>query len=234
MNNAKLRMFAGALASASLLSAAPSGAASLPLTFGCITNNNISNCSTGASQLSVNVTDVGVAANQVKFIFNNIGSLASSITDIYFDGPSSPGALLSLAGLIDKDDGVGDMIGVDFTQDSVSNVAPPDLTGGNAVNFVTTAGFSADSDMPVSPNGVNPGEWLGVIFSLNSGKNFSDVVNEFSTGALRIGMRVQSFSSGGGESFVNAAAVPLPAAAFLLAPAVVGLGMFRRRSRTVQ
>ena len=56
-----------------------------------ITNNNATNAATGESQLFVNVTDAG--PNLVSFYFGNIGPLASSITDIYFDS----GPLLSIS-----------------------------------------------------------------------------------------------------------------------------------------
>ena len=56
--------------------------------------------------------------------------------------------------------------------------------------FVTTLGFSADSDPPVQSLGVNPGESLGIIFDLQPGGTFADVVGELASGALRIGIHV--------------------------------------------
>lgn len=221
MKDHKLRLCGlSVLAGASLFSAMPSHAATLPLAFSCITNNSAANCAAGATQLSVDVTDLGVGANQVKFIFNNLGSAASSITDVYFDD----GTLLGIASLLDSGSGV-----------AFSTLASPgNLPGGNNADpdFETTAGFSADSDPAVQPNGVNANanEWLAVIFNLQSGGTYADVVNELATGELRVGMHVQGFSGGGSESFVNMAAVPLPGAVLLLGSALAGLGLFRRRS----
>ncbi|MFP3326110.1 hypothetical protein R0K05_23955, partial [Planococcus sp. SIMBA_160] len=77
----------------------------------------------------------------------------------------------------------------------------------------TSAGFLADSDPAVQPNGVNPGETLGVIFDLQTGLGYQDVVDAIAlsqtnpsadlTGGLRIGIHVQGFTGGGSESFVN-------------------------------
>lgn len=79
--------------------------------------------------------------------------------------------------------------------------------------FQTTAGFSADSDAPVSLNGVNPGEKVGILFNLISGKSFADVVNALviagGTNGLRVGVHVQSIGNGGSESFINAVS-PVP------------------------
>ena len=198
---------------------AASGSA-LPLGFGCITGNIAGDCAIGEAQLSVDVTDLG--GGQVLFMFSNAGPSASSITDVYFDD----GTLLGIAGLIDADDNAlgpfGDL-GVDFSQ----NASPPNLPGGNLVGFQTTAGFLADSDPPAQPNGVNPLESLGIVFNLQLGGSFADIVNELTTGALRIGIHVQGFGTGGSESFVNVP-VPEPGTALLLGLGLGVLGLRRR------
>lgn len=239
--NRKIKLPIYFMAGAGLLAAASTHAATL--SFGCINNVNVENCTAGAAQLSVDVTDLGNIGpyNQVRFNFNNVGPAASSITDVYFDD----GTLLGIADLIDKDDGtpVGHA-GVDFSP----GASPPNLPGGNTISpeFNVTAGFLADSDSPVAVNGVNPGEWLGVIFNLHPGKTYTDVYDALRvgnglnpgddpTGTLRIGMRVQSFSDGGGESFVsNAFAVPIPAAIWLLGTALIGAGMIARSDRATR
>ena len=198
---------------------AASGSA-FPLGFGCITGNVAGDCAIGEAQLSVDVTDIG--GGQVLFSFSNTGPAASSITDVYFDD----GTLLGIAGLIDSDDDAlgsfGD-VGVDFSPDG----SPPDLPGGNAVGFEVTAGFLADSDPPAQPNGVNPLELLGIVFDLQGGGTFADIVSELTSGELRIGIHVQGFATGGSESFVNLP-MPEPGTALLLGLGLGVLGLRRR------
>jgi hypothetical protein len=82
---------------------------------------------------------------------------------------------------------------------------PRNLPGASQASprFETTNGFSADSESPTQPSGVNPGESLGILFSLRPGKSFADVLTHLGDGSLRIGIHVQGFAGGGSESFVN-------------------------------
>lgn len=183
--------------------------------FGCITNTSIANCATGESQLFVDVTDAG--SNQVLFAFSNTGSDLSSIADVYFDD----GTLLGIASIDNSS------LGVSFSQ----GANPSNLPGGNLVGFVTTSSFLADSDAPVQPNGVNPGEYLGITFDLLSGITYADTINALQSGTdLRIGIHVQGFGDGGSESFVNTTVVPVPAAVWLFGSGLIGLiGVARRK-----
>ena len=184
-------------------------------TFGCITNSNAQNCQTGALQLSVEV--LTAPSGQVQFIFRNTGVAAASITDIYFDD----GTLLGLASITNG-------TGVDFSQ----GASPGNLPGGNSISpaFQATAGFTADSNPPTQPNGVNPGETVTIFFTLQSGGTIADVISELYSQELRIGLHAQGFANGGSESFVNVIApVPLPAAAWLMLSGLGALRVMRRR-----
>lgn len=183
-----------------------------------ISANNVADAAIGEAQLSVDVLDAG--GGQVKFLFHNSGPSASSITDVYFDD----GTLLAIASIDNSSSGVA------FTQ----LAHPSNLPAANDATppFVTTQGFSADSDPPTQPNGVNPGEYVGITFDLQGGQVFADTLDALTSGALRIGIHVQGFASGGSESFVNnPSPVPIPAAAWLFGSALVGVGSIARRKR---
>lgn len=195
-------------------------AAADTVSFGpCITNNNVVDCNTNA-QYTVIVTAVG--STQVSFQFLNSGPAPSSITDIYFDD----GTLLGIASITNG-------TGTSFSQ----GASPGDLPGGNNISpaFQTTAGFLADSNPPAQPNGVNPGEFVTIVFDLQSGKTFADVLSDLNSGALRIRIHVQGFTGGGSESFVNTPTppppIPEPATVLLLGTGLAGAAtrLIRRR-----
>jgi hypothetical protein len=91
--------------------------------------------------------------------------------------------------------------------------------------MIQTLGYHSDS--PVEPNGVNPGESLGILFDILGGNSFANVIDDINSGALRIGIHVQGFASGGSESFVN---VPEPATLVLLGVGLIVLAWFGRKS----
>jgi MYXO-CTERM domain-containing protein len=179
--------------------------------FGCITNNLAGDCTIAEAQVAMDVTDEG--GGQVRFTFTNSGPAASAIEGIYFDD----GTLLGIASIISGP-------GTSFSQ----GASPPDLPGGNTASppFETTAGFLSDSDPPTSGNGVGPGEVVAIIFDLQSGGTFADVLAELADGRLRAGLHVIAFASGGSESLVN---VPEPGT-FVLA--LLGLGALAARRRS--
>jgi hypothetical protein len=127
--------------------------------------------------LYVVVSDGG--PDQVDFTFYNESLIDSSIARIYFDDGNR-----LLSGIADTAEGPG----TSFSQLS----KPPALPNGNVLDppFVTTEGFSADSDPPLPKNGVNPDGWVQFTFNLKDNGTFEDVHHEMDTGALRIGAHV--------------------------------------------
>lgn len=220
MGKRKARL-APLLLAVSCLALAASPARAVVFGFECITFNSATDCATGEAQLSVDVT--GTGDGRVLFTFFNAGPGASAITDVYFDD----GTLLALAGLIDEDDDALGSYG-DPNVDFSPGASPGDLPGGQTIGFQVTQGFLADSDSPVSQNGVGPTQSLGVVFSLQGGGTLADVLSELDAGTLRIGIHVQAFSGGGSESFVNT--VPEPGAAALVIASLAAVAARRSRS----
>lgn len=199
------------LLGAALFGASPAGA--VTLSFGCITGNLAGDCAIGEAQLSVLVQDLGA---KISFTFNNEGPDPITINAVYFDD----GTLLGIASVVSSGPGVSFMQGA----------TPPDLPGGDDISppFNVTAGFLADADPPPAIKGVDPGEWVAIIFDLQAGGTLADVIAELTDGRLRIGIHAIAFSGGGSESFVNFP-VPEPGTALLLAGGLAGLAARNRR-----
>jgi hypothetical protein len=183
-------------------------------TFENITSNNGTDAAIGEAQMRVDVFDQlsdplagtshALGDGEIGFRFRNEGPLRSSITAVFFE---DGGILKMHVPLIGS-------AGVEFSQD---NKKPANLPGGNAApwNFEPSSGFeniaTADADAPMYHNGINPNEWLIVKFELEPHKDYDDVITALATRpaapgtgtTLRIGIKVQGYTSGGSESFIN-------------------------------
>ena len=189
--------------------------------FGNITNNNLIDAGIGEFQLSVEVSDQGTILqdgdlfNLVGFKFMNEGLDYCVITEIYFQD----GSILGFASIDES------LSGVDFKEDEVGSVSPKNLPGGKSITpeFIATTAFSIEPLNPEPEWGVELGEWVEIVYLLQSGKTYANIIEELNNADLRIGTHVQSFENGGSESFVN---VPEPATMVLL-----GLGGLLLRKR---
>jgi hypothetical protein len=188
--------------------------------FGCITNNSATNADIGQYQITVEVSDEGTDGgfNLVGFKFINEGPADCVITEIYFQD----GSILGFASIDES------LSGVDFKEDEVGSISPKNLPGGKSIDpqFIATTAFSIEPLNPEPEWGVEPGEWVEIVYSLQSGKTYANIIEELNDGDLRIGTHVQAFGNGGSESFVN---VPEPATMALLG--LGGLLLRKKRNR---
>ena len=177
-----------------------------------ITNNNAADASAGEGQISVMVSDHG--AGQVSFKFLNEGPADCVITEIYFQD----GSILDFASINES------LAEVDFKEDEVGDVSPKNLPGGKSIDpaFIATTAFSIEPVNPEPTWGVNPGEWVEIVYTLKPGKTYDHIIQELNDQTLRIGIHVQGFESGGSESFIT----PEPATMMLLG---LGTVLLRRK-----
>lgn len=157
--------------------------------------------------LSVNVTMV--SDSQVRFEFHNDGT-KGIVKEICFEE-----GILSGVAAFDA----GDQEGVDFDIDLHPNHA--------ILKSIDSDEFFAIGATP-SPikNGIGPGEWLAVIFDLQQGSSFSDLILQLNDGDFRIGQEIHGVSSN--LITVNGAAVPEPASAVILG---IGTMLLRRKKK---
>jgi hypothetical protein len=194
-----------------LLSAAAFAAqAAITYSFECV-NKADANCITGMTQLKLTVSDGGNGIT--NFRFTNTGPLSSSVTAIYFDWLSPQFSLTP--GTITESSGVSFGWGA----------TPPNLPGGNTIGFVADLGL--DTNVPTSPNGINPGEWLNIAFA----GSFDQLVQGLHSDKLEVGLQVQSFPNGNSASFVT---LPEPAVYAMLLFGLPLIGFAIRRRKTAK
>ena len=198
------------------------------------TNGNVPS----AAQYTVEVSDGGPIGghNSALFTIRNSGSIASSITEVYFQD----GTLLSFQSLTAQTPWNGST-GVVYGPNTTNNQHLPGDPTFTAHTTVQNEGFwnSEDANIPSPFKGINPGEFLTLRFELTPGNNWIDTVAamQYSTwpgpgeGKLRLGLHVQAINNAGSESFVNnhsggpggGESIPLPAEAAMAGAGLLGL-----------
>ncbi|MCK4752791.1 MAG: hypothetical protein KAS75_05040 [Planctomycetes bacterium] len=178
----------------------------------------------GENQFFVDVMDAG--AGQALFKFRNTGPDVSFIRGIYF----YDGVLLSIANISNSSGGVS------FTENADEAVSPGHLPGDT--NFKLVYGVElldlADADSPgTNEDGIDPGEWLEVLFTLTSTTyTADDVITNMNNQQIIIGIQGQGFPYGGDNDsaqFINNGVIPAPGAIVLGGIGVGFVGWLRRR-----
>jgi len=193
-----------------------------------ITNNPV-DANPLPTQLAVDVTfiDNPTGSDQVSFKFFNYGPIASSIAQIYFDDLEN-NQYLSTPVTINNELGVG----------FVAGATPADLPGGNNISpsFSATQVFNTSANNPAPTNGVNPGEFVELIFDLTNNYPFAQLISELQegiTGDLRLAMHVISIPYGTTTNSNSYVHTPIPGSVLLLGSGLLGLGLlgWRRKNR---
>jgi hypothetical protein len=163
-------------------SAAPALAISGPVTLGytCIA----SSCPVNPIQFSTVVSPVtppgSLVATQALFTFTNVGSLASSITDIsIFDTPQY--SLSNVASVTGSS-------GVNFTP-FTTTINPPSFPGGAFTQYFSLSVGNSSFPGVAAQNGINPGGSLSVLFNIVPG--FGKPFNAVATSLYRQNITTQ-------------------------------------------
>lgn len=178
---------------------------------------------------TVTVSDTDVEAGQVRFsIANESTGLDSVLTSIYFDDSTTDGALA----IAEVQDQTGPGISVDFTEDAINSVSPPELPAADLIGFETTvylgSKLAVDSENPGILWGLNDGEYVDIVFDLVGGESVADIIALVTDRTIRIGAHIQSI----GENEFSASAVapiPAPGAGVLAAIGLMTAGYVQKR-----
>jgi len=107
--------------------------------------------------------------------------------------------------------------GVSFSDPDYKNAMLP---GGHDLGFTSQNTYAIEADPARPKNGLHYQDYVSVLFDMNDGVLFPDVINSISGGTLGVGLHVQSLPGGASASFT---ATPIPEPATLI---LLGIGAF--------
>lgn len=156
---------------------------------------NKADITSALSQFFVDIYDV--SANRVMFTFSNRVPGMYSITDIYFND----GRLLSIA--VDKDSGNDSDAGLNG---GISRPASnPNIPGPD--NRPSTIHVNRDLLIDKGPvaqqSGYDQCESLAIIFDLQTGIGFADIICALRDGSLRMTIKAKGFEPGNSKILIN-------------------------------
>lgn len=184
--------------------------------FDTVTTNSPYN-SAVAGQLFMDANELGAGMSSV--MFTNIGSWASTVTEIYFG--SDEELNLNLDSILYQ------CAGVDFDISGATPANPPGMN--DFGNWWTITIAAAEATPPPADHGIDPYECLNLKVMYDGAFSFSELIQ---LGQLQVAMHVTGQPDGESDTFVNdTVVIPEPASLVLIGASGLLLTFARRRFR---